>query len=130
MVEEELRDIANDLGLNDTLRVLFKFQRAYQRRLGCADVISMDHARRNVLYAYAELGEILNAIPDWRWHRSPTGAPPDVEMIAEEAVDLLVFVINIMIHSGTTIDDFHGAVAEVLKKNIKRIESGKNVSFG
>ena len=103
---------------------LYAFQHVYQIALGYEVPGGLEPARRNVLYSFMELAELLNELP-WKWHREYL-TEPSLDALAEEFADTLVFQMNILLHMGVTAAGLHRAVVSVLKKNVERLEAGTN----
>lgn len=107
----------------DTLERLYEFQIWYQRRLGY-EIGGTEYARRNVLYAFSELAELLDELP-WKWHRAYDWQVHKGRVVGEFA-DLLVFLLNVLLHCGVTDRELRRGIAETLVKNLGRLEDGTN----
>lgn len=114
-----------DLGSQDTLDYVYAFQAWYQRRLGY-ELGGVENARRNVLYAFKELAELLDELP-WKWHRK-NQPPVDRKRLVREFADLLVFSLNVLLHCGVGHRELRQGVVDTLAKNLMRLEDGTNVA--
>lgn len=111
-----------------TLVDLFEFQVAYQEALGVG-VGTMDPAqaaRYHVLCAQVELAELLNEFPGWKATKQHELSDPSPRLVAREAADVLVFLVNVMIHAGIDADTFETAVRDTIEKNYRRLKAGQN----
>ena len=108
----------------DSLERVYLFQKRYQEALGYT-LGGTEHMRRNVLYAFAELAELLDEIPGWKWHR-PDGHAPDRERLVGEFADVFVFLLNVLVHAGVSVDELRAGVTGTLVKNLNRLEDGTN----
>ena len=109
---------------SDTLNDIYAFQAWYQEQLGY-EIGGIENARRNVLYAFAELAELLDELP-WRWHRK--GQPPvDKGALVGEFADLLVFLMNVLLHCGVTDAELRRGISDTLAKNLGRLDDGTNI---
>lgn len=112
----------------DTLGMAYLLQRVYQYLL-CSEPAIVDPVeliRRSVLYAMAELGELLNATP-WRWHRRyPDNATIDVPNLIEEVGDCVVFLMNACAAAGVSELELRLGLRKVQEKNYARLAEGVN----
>lgn len=114
----------HDIEMN-VIHDLFDFQKDYQAALG-QNPHAVESLRYYVLCAVDELMELLHEIPGWKRHRPVPGVWADREKVAEECVDALVFLTNVMIGVGIGPGEFEDAVRQVIEKNRKRFAEGAN----
>jgi hypothetical protein len=119
--------VARDIGF---VGMAYLAQRLYQLCLGIrlqrlTPDERIEMIRRNVLRAYTELTELLDATP-WKWHRVYEDPCIDVQNLKEEFGDLFVFMLNVMAAAGLAESDIMEAVSFVHKKNFARLRDGIN----
>src|SRR3990167_8857127 len=122
MKNNTLTDLLNDNP--DSLKRVYLFQQEYQTALGY-ELGGVENMRRNVLYAFAELAELLNEVPGWKWHR-PDDRTPDKERLVGEFADVFVFLLNVLVHAGVSVDELRTGVTSTLTKNLNRLTDGTN----
>ena len=114
----------------DSLAMLFEFQRIHQAELGELTLEPIEGVRRNILRTIDELTELLHCF-DWKWHTERREEPADTQRIIEETADCLLFLTNVLIHAGVESGwELRDGIGVVCKKNIQRLESGRNVYQG
>lgn len=112
------------------LGMAYMVQRLYQLCLGVryrelTPEDRLEQIRRNVLRAYQEIGELLEATP-WKWHRVYENHEIDTPNLLEEFGDLFVFMLNIIAVVGLRESDVMAAVHDVHLKNFERLREGVN----
>src|SRR3972149_8434485 len=122
MKNNTLTDLLNDNP--DSLERVYLFQQEYQTALGY-ETGGIENMRRNVLYAFAELAELLNEIPGWKWHRSDRRAL-DKKRLVDEFADVFVFLLNVLIHAGVSVEELEQGLTKTLNKNLDRLNNGTN----
>ncbi|KKM15152.1 hypothetical protein LCGC14_1698950 [marine sediment metagenome] len=122
----------------NVMSVVYLRQKIYQLLMGYAlpregggqfktlSEAETEAVRRNVLYAYGELSELLSEFP-WKWHREAD--PVDRLKVAEEFGDLLVFLLNVLAQVGITDDEREAGLERIQRKNFTRYFSGVNKEF-
>ena len=85
----------------------------------------IEMVRRNVLRAFTEVTELLDATP-WKWHRVYDSQEIDVANLKEEFGDLFVFMLNVAAAANLEESDIVDAVSGVHAKNFARLREGIN----
>ena len=117
--------VPDDLGVFYLLQRLYQLQLGYPLKPTPAEVAEM--ARRNVLYAHAELTELLDAF-QWKWHRPfEPSLPVDRVNVLEEVMDVWVFTLNVLHAIGVTDQELRNGLVDVHLKNYARLRSKVNV---
>jgi hypothetical protein len=123
--------MASPLQLNESiLKRLFEFQVWYQAELGLAvgSMPPVQAARYMILCAQVELAELLNEFPGWKATKQHEIDDPSPRRVALEAADVLVFLVNVMIHAGVNTETFIDAIEATIDKNYDRLAKGKNTA--
>jgi NTP pyrophosphatase (non-canonical NTP hydrolase) len=81
------------------------------------------YTKEMVLYLHKELGEVLDAVGNYRMHKTKR-EDPKVKEIPEEVADCFIFVLNLALTHGLTAEDLLDIVVAKQAKNFRRQEEG------
>jgi len=124
----------------DSLSLIYLRQKIYQLLMGytlppaeSAPVQShtpqqTEAVRRNILYAFDELAELLHEFP-WKWHRDAAPAV-DKKRVVGEFGDLFVFLLNVLAQADVSEAELVAGLADVQQKNFRRWREGVNRRTG
>lgn len=119
---EELKNKAERLELSDSdkLTELFEMQKNLQGQMFGKEtpIDSVEDYHYSMTALVSEIGEVLSA--DKRWKNARNSYYSREEKL-EELVDCMAFLINAILYSGYTPDEFYKAFVEKNKKNFERI---------
>ena len=119
---EELKNKAERLELSDSdkLTELFEMQKDLQGQMFGKEtpIDSVEDYHYSMTAMVSEIGEVLSA--DKRWKNARNSYYSREEKL-EELVDCMAFLINAILYSGYTPDEFYKAFVEKNKKNFERI---------
>lgn len=119
---EELKNKAERLELSDSdkLTELFEMQKDLQGQMFGKEtpIDSVEDYHYSMTALVSEIGEVLSA--DKRWKNARNSYYSREEKL-EELVDCMAFLINAILYSGYTPDEFYKAFVEKNKKNFERI---------
>ena len=119
---EELKNKVERLELSDgdKLTELFEMQKSLQSQMFGKEtpIDSVEDYHYSMTALVSEIGEVLSA--DKRWKNARNSYYSREEKL-EELVDCMAFLINAILYSGYTPDEFYKAFVEKNKKNFERI---------
>lgn len=119
---EELKNKAERLELSDSDKLieLFEMQKSLQSQMFGKEtpIDSVEDYHYSMTALVSEIGEVLSA--DKRWKNARNSYYSREEKL-EELVDCMAFLINAILYSGYTSDEFYKAFVEKNKKNFERI---------
>lgn len=119
---EELKNKVERLELSDSdkLTELFEMQKNLQGQMFGKEtpIDSVEDYHYSMTALVSEIGEVLSA--DKRWKNARNSYYSREEKL-EELVDCMAFLINAILYSGYTPDEFYKAFVEKNKKNFERI---------
>lgn len=119
---EELKNKVERLELSDSdkLTELFEMQKNLQGQMFGKEtpIDSVEDYHYSMTALVSEIGEVLSA--DKRWKNVRNSYYSREEKL-EELVDCMAFLINAILYSGYTPDEFYKAFVEKNKKNFERI---------
>lgn len=119
---EELKNKVERLELSDSdkLTELFEMQKSLQSQMFGKEtpIDSVEDYHYSMTALVSEIGEVLSA--DKRWKNARNSYYSREEKL-EELVDCMAFLVNAILYSGYTPDEFYKAFVEKNKKNFERI---------
>ena len=119
---EELKNKVEKFELSDgdKLTKLFEMQKSLQSQMFGKEtpIDSVEDYHYSMTALVSEIGEVLSA--DKRWKNARNSYYSREEKL-EELVDCMAFLINAILYSGYTPDEFYKAFVEKNKKNFERI---------
>lgn len=81
------------------------------------------YTKEMILYLHQELSEVIDAVGNYKMHKTKTDNPKTKE-IPEEIADCFIFVLNLALTHGITAEQFLDVASKKQEKNFKRQEEG------
>jgi NTP pyrophosphatase (non-canonical NTP hydrolase) len=75
------------------------------------------------LYLYQEIGEYVNAVGNYKMHKTQADGKP-VKDVKEEIADILIFALDLALVNGMTAEELLTEIAKKQDKNFKRQQNG------
>ena len=109
------------------LKLLFEAQKQLQNHIHGVTFpvakVDPERLRESLLGIIGEVGEVMEASQEWKYHR--TNKPQtDREHLIEEVADIWKYAINLVLYLGFDNDDLVEAFMKKTKVNFERKESG------
>ena len=106
----------------DNAKLIYARQKALQTALGM-NIPSVVNMYNSATAAIVEIGEMLQE--DTRWKKEVTGSTREprynIDNFKEEFADVAIYLTNVLIYAGISVDEIMEVIDKKITKNCKRL---------